>query len=136
MDSLRSATGDARRDLWERFWTRRDPIPATPLNEYREEFFNRVRFATEHFAEPGRQGWDTSRGEVYIVLGPPGDVTDKQFGRDGGEQGNALEWYYYTLATGRLHLTFVERGAGHFELTPESESSYRAAAMRAKPRGK
>jgi len=133
VDSLRAVTGPERRERWERFWKSRDPLPVTAINEYREEFFNRVRFATEHFTEPGKDGWDTSRGEVYIVLGPPDYVSKKHIGRGATDRPNAIEWYYDKTGGNRLQLLFLDRG-GHFELTAQSEGAFRAAALRARPR--
>jgi GWxTD domain-containing protein len=135
VDSLRAVTGPERRERWERFWKSRDPLPATALNEYREDFFNRVRFATEHFAEPGHDGWDTSRGEVYIVLGPPDYVSKKQIGRGATDRPNAIEWYYERAGGGRLQLLFLDRaGFGTFQLTAQAEAAFRAAALRVRPR--
>ncbi len=135
VDSLRLVSGSERRERWERFWARRDPLPATQLNEFREEFFSRVRFATEHFSESGRPGWDTQRGEVYIVLGAPDQVTERQIGRDAAGVPNAIEWFYENTAGGRLQLLFIDRGGfGHFQLTPQSEQTFRAAAFQARPK--
>jgi GWxTD domain-containing protein len=128
IDSLRTVTGTERRDRWDRFWARRDPLPVTPLNEFREEFFQRVRFASDHYAESGRPGWDTDRGEVYIVLGPPEHVVDRFIGRDAGAQPNGIEWLYENSPTGRLQLLFIDRtGLGRFELTPQSEHAFRTS---------
>jgi GWxTD domain-containing protein len=137
LDSLRSAVGSAQREQWDRFWRRRDPLPATPTNEFRDEFFERVRFATFQFAEAGRPGWQTDRGEVYIVLGPPSQVLDRTVGRDAQTQGlpNAVTWLY-DAGPGRLELLFVDRtGFGRYELTTESQSAFRAAARRLRQRG-
>ena len=135
IDSLRLAGGSERRERWDRFWARRDPLPATPINEYREEFFQRVRFATEHFAESGRPGWDTDRGEVYIVLGPPDHVVERHIGRAAGAQPNGIEWLYERVAGSGLQLLFIDRaGFGRFELTPQSEQAFRTTAYRARPK--
>lgn len=135
LDSLRNVTGSERRERWERFWERRDPLQATPLNEFREEFFQRVRFATEHFGESGRPGWDTDRGEVYIVLGAPDHVMERQIGREVGQHPNAIEWLYENVAGARLQLVYVDRtGFGRFDLTPQSEHAFRTSAHRLKAR--
>ena len=135
LDSLRSVTGAERRARWESFWSRRDPLPATALNEFREEFFQRVRFATEHFGESGRPGWDSDRGEVYIVLGIPDQVSERHIGREVGAVPNGIEWVFESAPGGRLQLLFLDRaGFGRYELTPQSESAFRAAAQRLKPR--
>jgi GWxTD domain-containing protein len=137
LDSLRTGTPADRREQWERFWERRNSLPQTGVNEYRDQFFQRVRFATEAFREPGgRAGWQTDRGEVYIVLGPPDHVVERYLGRtDVTGQPNALEWVYSHAAGGRLNLLFHDRtGFGRFELVPASASAFRSAAERLRPR--
>jgi GWxTD domain-containing protein len=136
IDSLREGTPPERRILWENFWARRDPLPVTGTNEFRERFFQRVRFATDAFREPGRAGWQTDRGEVFIVLGSPDHAVERNLGRvDMGGQPNAVEWVYGGLPSGRLNLIFHDRtGFGRFELVPGSAAAFRSAAERMKPR--
>jgi GWxTD domain-containing protein len=133
MDSLRAGTAAERRSQWDAFWQRRDPYPATSRNEFREEFFARIRAATLQFSEPGaRAGWQTARGEVYIVLGPPDQVLERYTARtDIAVQPNALEWIYSSLPGGRVSLLFVDRtGFGRLELEPASRAAFRRAAER------
>ncbi len=59
------------------FWERRDPVPETATNEFRDAFEQRVafvnkRFGNEHARTPG---WRTAQGIVYILLGPPTRTT-------------------------------------------------------------
>lgn len=136
LDSLRSGSPTDRRRHWEEFWVRRDPLPIAGVNEYREQFFQRVRIASELFRESTRPGWQTHRGEVFIVLGPPDQSIERSIGRaDISGRANALEWVYSGLAGGRLNLLFHDRsGFGRYELTPSSASAFRSAAERMKPR--
>jgi len=136
LDSLSAVTGAERRERWERFWARRDPVPATPINEFREAFFERVRIATEQFGEPGRPGWRTDRGEVFIVLGRP-DMVYEEDGRvsDPTSVRRIIVWIYERSPVGRLELVFEDRsGFGRYELTPSSESAFRSAANRLRSR--
>jgi len=65
---------DADRDEFiEKFWLRRDPTPGTPENEFKEEHYRRMAYANEHFAS-SVQGWQTDRGRIYIVYGPPDEI--------------------------------------------------------------
>jgi GWxTD domain-containing protein len=137
IDSLRTGAPTDRKRLWDEFWLRRDPIPATPLNEYRDAFFDRVRYATEQFGEAGGlPGWRTDRGEVYIVLGPPAFAQERYIGREEYVgRPNAIEWLYENLPGGRLSLLFIDRTSfGRYELAPSSESAFRAIADRLKAR--
>lgn len=136
IDSLRQAEGADRKAVWDRFWERRDPAPASPVNEFREEFFNRVRVATEQLAEAGTEGWRTDRGRVYIVLGAPDHIIERQVGRD-AVRPNVYEWIYSRTPAGRLELLFVDRtGFGRYEMTRQSESAFRSAASRMRPRSR
>ena len=137
LDSLRAGSPAERRARWEAFWARRDPLPVTELNEYRDEFFQRVRYATEAFREPGGMaGWDTDRGEVYIVLGPPDHAQERYIGVSNmSGQPNAEEWLYSAAPGGRLSLLFLDRGGfGRYELSASSASAFRSVADRMKPR--
>jgi GWxTD domain-containing protein len=136
LDSLRSGSPTDRRRHWEEFWARRDPLPIAGINEYREQFFQRVRIASDLFRESGRAGWQTHRGEVFIVLGPPDQSIDRYIGRtDMSVRPNATEWVYSGLSGGRLNLLFHDRsGFGRYELIPSSASAFRSAAERMKPR--
>jgi GWxTD domain-containing protein len=137
LDSLTTGSPTQQRAAWERFWDRRDPLPITDVNEYRDAFFQRVRYATEAFREAGgRPGWNTDRGEVYIVLGQPDNAIERYVGNvDITRQPNAEEWIYMSLPGGRLNLLFHDRtGFGRYELVPASASAFRSVADRLKPR--
>jgi len=131
-----AATTSERRAAWEAFWQRRDPVPASPVNEYREEFFERVRIAAEQFREPGVPGWRTHRGEVYIVLGEPDRVTRGQADRrDLAGAYDVIEWSYDSRRGGGLDLLFVDRdGFGRYRLTRSSEMQFRTLADRLRSR--
>ncbi|MBK6724463.1 MAG: GWxTD domain-containing protein [Acidobacteria bacterium] len=43
-------TDEERENFIENFWRRRDPNPDTEENEYREEYYERIAYANEHFA--------------------------------------------------------------------------------------
>jgi GWxTD domain-containing protein len=139
IDALAAAGSEERRARWDAFWADRDPVPATPVNEFRDEFFERVRVATEQFSEGGRPGWLTDRGEVYIVLGPPTDVSAVDLGPDRPVTGepNGQQWTYDRVpGGGGLSLVFVDAGGlGSYRLTPGSEASFRGTADRIRREG-
>ena len=53
------------------FWARRDPTPATPQNEFREDFDRRVQYADQTFANGRQRGSLTDRGKALILFGAP-----------------------------------------------------------------
>lgn len=97
------------------FWKIRDPDPSTEENEFKTEFEERIEYANKWFGtwNPDRGkntkerryskiGWDSDRGRVYIVLGPPDLlVFDWEDFRYGGRHGmkaqgmNSEAWFYY-----------------------------------------
>ena len=73
--AFKQLSNDEERDNFiEAFWQRRDPTPDTEENEFKEEHYQRIAYANEHFAA-GVPGWKTDRGRIYIVFGKP-DETD------------------------------------------------------------
>ena len=71
----------------EQFWTRRDPDPRTPENEFKEEHYRRIAYANEHFAS-GDPGWMTDRGRIYIIHGKPDSIESRP---DGGAYNRPIE---------------------------------------------
>ncbi len=65
---------DAERALFsEQFWARRDPAPGTGRNQFQEEHYRRIAYSNERFAA-AVLGWQTDRGRIYIVFGPPDEI--------------------------------------------------------------
>ncbi len=72
-DVFLSLQADRDRDLFiDAFWKLRDPTPATPKNEFKEEHMKRFTEANRLFRfGSAREGWMTDRARFYIILGPP-----------------------------------------------------------------
>lgn len=119
--AIRAAKPQDRAALWQDFWNSTDPNLSTPEHEGLELYFARVQEANAVFGEPGRPGWQTDRGEVFITIGPPDDVYDSSSDlQDSGVR--FIRWFY----TGdQLALVFQdETGFGEFRLTARSRSDY------------
>ena len=66
------ATVEERDRFIEAFWRKRDPVPGTPVNEFREEHYRRFEYANRELrGEAFSPGWKTDRGRMHIILGPP-----------------------------------------------------------------
>lgn len=108
-----SASPEARKELIAEFWRQRDPTPATPENELREEFHKRVEFTMRYFsiAAEGRPGWQTDRGKIYILYGKPSDIRRRNVDIDS----NPYEFWYYTEIDRRF--VFLDKsGLGAYRL--------------------
>ena len=74
MQAFKSLSNDEERDQFiEQFWLRRNPNPDSPENEFREQHYQRIAYANEHFAA-GKPGWRTDRGHIYIAYGKPDSI--------------------------------------------------------------
>jgi GWxTD domain-containing protein len=93
----------------EQFWLRRDPTPDTIENEYKEEHYRRIAYANEHFAQ-AVPGWETDRGRVYILYGPP-DRIKTESAHSAGESGKPTVLWHYDSMPGHpraIDLIFVD----------------------------
>jgi GWxTD domain-containing protein len=118
LDSLRKAAPADRTQLWREFWRTTDPNPKTPQNEQLDEYFTRVATANAQIKDEGVPGWRTERGEVFITLGAPDEITEA----NPGPQARIIRWTYSSY---RLALFFVdESGFGRYRLTSQSRAEY------------
>ncbi|MDH7514165.1 MAG: GWxTD domain-containing protein [Clostridiales bacterium] len=138
---FRELPPSARPRFIEEFWERRDPIPDTEANEYREAYFERIEEANRLFrgAQPG---WLQDRGRIYILFGPPDErQTNPMGGRPIDPYASPTEslqgqrvatgekptevWVYYNLFSSlqrphAVRLVFVDsQGTGNYTLTTD-----------------
>jgi len=72
--AFKHLANDEERDAFiENFWLRRNPNPDSPDNEFKEQHYQRIAYANEHFAA-GKPGWKTDRGHIYIAFGKPDNI--------------------------------------------------------------
>lgn len=111
MEQLQNARVEKREELWNDFWRKRDPTSGDEVNEFRDEYFDRVNYTEEHFSTGLTEGWKSDRGKIYIILGPPDYVERYPFEM---EREAYQIWYYYDRG---YRLVFVERyNLGEYEL--------------------
>src|SRR5687768_697726 len=123
------ATDEERENFIENFWRRRDPNPDTEENEYREEYYERIAYANEHFAS-GIPGWKTDRGRVYIAHGKPDSVESHPAGgsydRPSYEGGGSTTTYPFEVWFYR-HLDGIGDGLEIEFVDPTGTGEYRIA---------
>jgi GWxTD domain-containing protein len=121
-------TDDERERFIEEFWRRRDPDPDTDENEFREEYYERIAYANEHFAS-GIPGWKTDRGRIYITWGKPDEIethpSGGSYNRESYEGGGSTttypfeRWFYrYLPGVGSgVEIEFVDpTGSGEYRI--------------------
>lgn len=121
-------TDDERERFIEEFWRRRDPDPDTDENEFKEEYYERIAYANEHFAS-GIPGWKTDRGRIWIMYGKPDERETHPMGgnyeRPSYEGGGSTStypfeiWFYRYLAGvgSGVEIEFVDpTGSGEYRI--------------------
>jgi GWxTD domain-containing protein len=122
--AFRGLQTNAERDKFiEQFWERRNPTPGSPTNAFKTEHYRRIAYTNQHFGMPsGVPGWQTDRGHMYIVYGPPDEIDShpKQ------DQKPAIEYWLYRHIEGvgdNETITFIDRtGHGDYHITPGGPS--------------
>jgi len=71
---LQLTTAEEQDAFIEQFWLRRDPTTGTAGNEYKEEHYRRIAYASARYPTSIQPGWRSDRGRVYIIFGPPDEI--------------------------------------------------------------
>ena len=121
-------TDEERETFIESFWARRDPDPDTDVNEYREEYYQRIAYANENFSS-GIPGWKTDRGRIYIMFGKPdekeshpsGGSYERPVWEGGGSTSTypfEIWWYRWLEGVGSdVEIEFVDpSGSGEYRI--------------------
>jgi GWxTD domain-containing protein len=121
-------TDEERERFIEEFWRRRDPDPDTDENEFKEEYYERIAYANEHFSS-GIPGWKTDRGRIWIMYGKPDELETHpmggQYDRPTTEGGGSTStypfenWFYrYIAGVGSgVEIEFVDpTGSGEYRI--------------------
>lgn len=115
-----SVTAQQRAAFRDWFWERRDPSPGTPANEFRRTFEDRVDYVNKEFgdASSAPPGWQTPRGAVYVLLGPPTRVEARAGHLYGELDDTTVEvWIYELEGASVLEVPFVSTDRGVVLLT-------------------
>jgi GWxTD domain-containing protein len=122
-------TDEERENFIAIFWQNRDPNPDTEENEYREEYYERIAYANQHFTS-GIPGWKTDRGRIYIRWGKPDSIESRPSGgsydRPSYEGGGSTTVYPFETWFYR-HLEGVGDGIEVEFVDPTGTGEYRIA---------
>src|SRR6185503_9026846 len=128
-DAWKKLQTDEERDQFiQQVWNLRDPDPDTEENEYKEQFYERVAYANEHFSS-GKPGRLSDRGRIYIKFGKPDDIESHPSGgaydRPANEGSGSITTYPFEKWSYRyipnfgsgIELEFVDpSGSGEYRL--------------------
>ncbi|NOX37967.1 MAG: GWxTD domain-containing protein [Calditrichaeota bacterium] len=104
---------EGKRKFLAEFWTRRDPDPTTPENEFRKDYFDRLNFANAQWTNSRKEGWQTDRGRVLLLYGRPSEIERHIMRVDL----KPYEIWYYNDLEGGVYFVFADlEGFGEFQL--------------------
>ena len=106
------------RDMFvQQFWQQRNPA-GTGANAFKIEHYRRIAFANEHFAT-SQAGWQTNRGHIYIVYGPPDEIEAHPAEAETHFPSQVWMYHHVEGIGDNLTISFVDRtGAGDYTLAP------------------
>ncbi|MGC2671754.1 MAG: GWxTD domain-containing protein [Candidatus Acidiferrum sp.] len=115
-------TNEERDKFIEQFWARRNSAPGAPDNKFKQEHYRRIAFANQRFTTAsGTPGWQTDRGHIYIVYGPPDEIDSHL---KSAQYPVAIEVWTYRHVDGvgnNDSITFIDRtGRGDYHLAPSN----------------
>lgn len=92
------------------FWTNLDPTPNTETNEALVDYYKRVEYANKNFKSYS-DGYLTDKGQVYIVYGPPANISTSN------NSYNTREIYEVWSYPNNIEFMFLDKsGLGDFRL--------------------
>ncbi len=105
-DKLRTEEG--KRQFLYKFWLQRDVEPETKINEYKIEYFDRIKYADKAFScVVFNEGHRSDRGRVYAIYGKPSDVHNYPMNSDE----LPYEVWQYDDLQGGCYFVFVDFNA-------------------------
>ena len=115
---------ELRRALME-FWQKRDPNTNTPINEFKDEFYQLLQYANDRYSSNMQPGWRTDRGRVVIKYGMPTSVEPHLYDR--GMRPYEI-WNYNAIpGEGQSIFVFADLdGFGRFQLVHSTVTGERS----------
>jgi GWxTD domain-containing protein len=117
--SLETLTLDGKRRFLINFWKSHDPDTTTVVNEFKQIYEERKRIAGERFGYFNREGWQTDRGRIFILYGPPDHIESHAHDMET----RPYEIWNYDSIDGGVYFVFVDHSNfGDFRLVHSTKN--------------
>jgi GWxTD domain-containing protein len=110
---------EGKRSFIAEFWRRFDPDPQTEINEFKQNYFERINYANTNFTAAKKDGWKTDRGRVLLTYGRPSDI-ERNYMIINTKPYEI--WEYHELEGGVIFVFADLRGFGEYELVHSTYS--------------
>jgi GWxTD domain-containing protein len=112
LDTLMSGDSTEQAQALDRFWSRRDPTPATRFNEAMAEYYRRADYARFNFRTIGQKdGVFTDRAKIYLLYGEPTEIN-----REMQQEGPPREVWTYRNQVAQEFVFLDESRTGEYRL--------------------
>jgi GWxTD domain-containing protein len=95
---------DGKRNFLKQFWRKLDKDPLTPVNEFKQEYYQRVNYANSKFSTGLKKGWKTDQGNIFIIYGEPDEI--ERYPSNLNQ--NPYEIWHYFSIEGGIFFVFVD----------------------------
>ena len=131
LGALRNAPLEKRATMWAEFLRATDPIPETPTNEEMQAYFGRIQQANVQFRTDRNPGWLSDRGMVFVALGEPDDVVERNVNQtlSASQVSSSARLQIWQYRQYNAQLVFYE-DAGRWRLTRPSETDFLSLSAR------
>jgi GWxTD domain-containing protein len=131
LSALRNAPLEKRATMWAEFLRATDPVPETSTNEEMQAYFGRILLANIQFRTDRNPGWLSDRGMVFVALGEPDEILDRNVNQtlSPTQVASAARIQIWRYRQYSAQLIFYE-DTGRWRLTRPSESEFLAISAR------
>jgi GWxTD domain-containing protein len=103
-----------RQSYIDSFWQNNFTGSSSSVNDLRNEFETRVKYANEKYGELSRKGWQADRGRVYIIYGTPALILhqpplNNHYQRNLSQDWSDVEVWYYQRPKGNNDIPAIFR---------------------------
>jgi len=101
------------------FWKEKDPTPLTAFNEALYEFYSRVDTANMEWGMPGKEGWRSDPGRIYVLYGRPDEIEDHSL----DPRNRFMVWIYHTPSGTQRFIFKAVEGRRKYKLIREEREN-------------
>src|SRR5256714_334275 len=131
LSTLKNAVPQSRATERARLLRVTDPTPETPINDDLQTYFGRIQIANGQFRMDHNPGWLSDRGMVYVALGEPDQVVERNVNSTltTTQMGGSTRLQIWQYRQFNAQLVFYEE-TGRWRLTRPSETEFLALNSR------
>jgi GWxTD domain-containing protein len=93
-----------KRKFMQDFWRIRDSNPLTGVNEYKNDYLERMQYVAQHFGNMRKAGWRSDQGRIYLMYGAPDQIERFPSNIDS----RPYEIWYFNQVEGGTQCYFVD----------------------------